>query len=729
MNMENKAKLSIAEALDKLHNKSPLSTLTERWFLLEEARDLYEHLPQPLCMGNGLNYVLERASLPIEPHDLLLGRFVDKIPTEEEEARFRAIDHDGHYINNPITCFTGGHFTIDAETLLTLGLSGYQEKAEQRLAELRAGNAPDASICILEGLALSYKALRTYIRRYGEAAQQAGHEDMAQVCASLADHAPQTFREALQLLLFTNVLYYVYMSNPVTCMTLGRVDELLLPYYEADLAAGRLTRSDAGCLIDDFYAKTNLTLGRGEHQMSNVDSNKNNTGWARNPCYDSPTYILLGGESTTRDNNTENPLSLLFLEHIQPAFKHPVVVYRWSKSCPDTHWHVLCEKLREGASILTYNDETMIPALLHSGVEKTDAIEYSIHACNWPDIHGGFASAGDIGGPIPRMILHALMDNGKPRQNYSTIDELYHAIEDNYRQQTRAKFAEYRHRFRSNENFPVWCGLSGNDCFTAGIIEKARHFGDGAVKYPCVHNLVRNIGTAADMMAALDQLVFKKKQTTLEEMCDALTHNFEGYTPLLALCKKAPKYGTDDELADDHAVRLMKMMLDVVDEEAVNENGVRDVYVVNVTITDMNHIAEGMHTPATPDGRLAGTPLSENLSPTVGVNDSVTALLKSASKLPTDRLHSGAFNLRLQKSLVRGEDGLERLKILLKTYLMNGGMQFQLSIADTDELRKAQQCPDAYSDLLVRITGYSAIFVDMASGAQDEIIRREELKS
>lgn len=727
MDMKEKARLSVAEALDKLHNKSPRSTLTERWFLLEEARALYEHLPQPLCMGHGLNYVLEHASLPIEPHDLLLGRFIDKIPTDEEEARFLAIDHDGHYVNNPITCHTGGHFTIDAEALLALGMSGYQEKAERRLEELRANGAPAESVCILEGLVLSYRALRTYIRRYGEAAREAGRDDMADVCASLADHAPKTFREALQLILFVNVLYYVYMSNPITCMTLGRVDELLLPYYEADLASGILTREEAGCLIDDFYAKTNLTLGRGEHQMSNVDSNKNNTGWARNPCYDSPTYILLGGESTTRDSHTENTLSLLFLEHIQPAFKHPVVVYRWSKNCPDTHWHVLCEKLREGASILTYNDETMIPALLNNGVDKADAAEYSIHACNWPDIHGGFASAGDIGGPIPKWIMYALMKDGKPRQNYQSIDELYGVLEEFYRAQTRAKFAEYRKRFRSGEERPVWCGLSGNDCFTAGVIENARHWGDGAVKYPCVHNMVRNIGTAADMMAALEEVVFTKKQATLEEMCDALVKNFEGYTPLLALCRKAPKYGTDDEIADGHACRLMNMILDVVDEEAVNENGVRDVYVVSVTITDMNHIGEGAHLMATPDGRLAGAPLSENLSPTVGVNDSVTALLKSVSKLPADRLHSGAFNLRLQKSLVRGDDGLERLKILLKTYFLNGGMQFQLSIADTDELRKAQQCPGEYCDLLVRITGYSAIFVDMAESAQNEIIRREEL--
>jgi len=171
----------------------------------------------------------------------------------------------------------------------------------------------------------------------------------------------------------------------------------------------------------------------------------------------------------------------------------------------------------------------------------------------------------------------------------------------------------------------------------------------------------------------------------------------------------------------------MNMLLDVVAEEAVNENGDRDVISLNITTTDMWHVGEGASLMATPDGRLSGAPLSENLSPTVGVNESVTALLKSVSKLPYSRLNAGAFNLRLSKSIVRGEDGVERLAQLLLAFFKAGGMQFQLSIADTEELREAQKCPEKYADLLVRITGYSARFTDMTESAQNEIIRREEL--
>ena len=159
----------------------------------------------------------------------------------------------------------------------------------------------------------------------------------------------------------------------------------------------------------------------------------------------------------------------------------------------------------------------------------------------------------------------------------------------------------------------------------------------------------------------------------------------------------------------------------------MNKDGVRDVISFNVTITDMNHIADGAGLCATPDGRACGAPLSENLSPTVGFNESVTALLNSVSKLPFNRIHAGAFNMRLRRDLVSGKDGLDRLAALTDVYFDNGGMQLQVSVADTAELREAQKHPENYKDLMVRITGYSAVFVDMSPSAQEEIIRRYEI--
>ncbi len=229
------------------------------------------------------------------------------------------------------------------------------------------------------------------------------------------------------------------------------------------------------------------------------------------------------------------------------------------------------------------------------------------------------------------------------------------------------------------------------------------------------------------MMAAIEHLVFSDRVCTFQELCKAVDADFAGYEGLLALCRHAPKYGMDDQRADDHARRLMSTLLDVIDQEAVGSNGRKDVISMNVTITDMRHIEEGAALKATADGRLAGEPLSENLSPSPGFAESLPALLRSVSKLPFNRIHSGVLNVRVGKSIVQGRLGIKRLAILAETFFEAGGMQMQFSVADTKVLREAQKNPDSWRDLTVRITGYSAIFVDMTQNAQDEIIRRDEL--
>ena len=289
----------------------------------------------------------------------------------------------------------------------------------------------------------------------------------------------------------------------------------------------------------------------------------------------------------------------------------------------------------------------------------------------------------------------------------------------------RERFAEYRsHAF---DTPPVSLTLTCSDCFHRNTIECAASAAL-SVPYRLTLNLLRHIGTAADMMAALEALLFERDPVSWDTLCDALNANFTGCEGILKRCRNAPKYGRDDDRADRHAVRLMKLLSDIALEESFNpETGKQDIQLVGVTITDSNHYAVGEKLPATPDGRLAKEPVTENLSPTKGTADSVTALLNSVSKIDFGACASGALNVRMPKNLVTGDDGLQRLMILLEVYFENGGMQVQLSVADTAELRDAQLHPGNYPDLMVRITGYSAVFVDMCKKAQEEIIRRDEV--
>lgn len=714
---EKSAKM-LEETIDALRNKPVLSSFLESRFCQGEASALYKGLPQPLYMGYCMNYILEKVSCPVSPNDILVGRFVEKVPDEEEEKHLWELWD----LNQAKELFMkdGGHTTLDCEEILRLGLTGYIEKTEQALQQRIADGSEKERLIFLQGMSLVYRSYRRYIIRYAQACEEAGMEEAAAVCRHLSDNPPSTFLEAIQLVLFVTSIYSMYSAAANATLTCGRLDDLLAPYYEKDLAEGRLTREDAGYIIDDFNCKSAIILGRGEHQMSDG----NDTGWWRNTMYDSPTYVILGGRSNHRDHLT-NPLTRLFLERIHPRLENPVYVFRRTNDVTPDIWRLVCDKLRQNSTLLVYNDETCIPSMINAGVDPQDAVNYTIHGCNWPDIQGKSVMMVH-GGPIPRMIMTAMFDeNMQLLQDFPDIDSIYQKVGSDWRMLIREVYNEQR---KQKGAYPATEPLRCIDCFTRGTIENATNSYNGT-EYIFRLNLLRNIGTAADMMAALENTVYAvQNPVPLSVMANALKSNFVGNEDLWKRCKNSPKYGRDDDAADKHAVRLMTMLTDIVKEESINpETGIQDIFSPSVTITDMGHIGEGKRMGATPDGRLAEAPLSENLSPSLGASQSVTALLNSVAKLPFERISSGALNLRMPKALVNGDEGLANLMVILETYFEDGGMQIQLSVADTAELKDAQLHPEKYPDLMVRITGYSAVFVDMCKSAQDVVIKRDEL--
>ncbi len=717
------------ETIEALRSKPVESTLVERWRLIDEAMELYAGLPQPLRLGYGLTYILSKASLPVKGYDILLGRFDDHVPTPEEEAFVRRF----HEQNRQQLCVEGGHITLDWAKIFAVGLDGYLTQANNCRARCLAEYAGSATLQFYQGYILIIEAIITYIKRYAAAARDAGLIDTADAALSIAGPAPATFYGAMMLVMLLNTIYYVYAGAMNPTLTLGRLDDLLLDLYEADIAAGRLDREGAAAIIDDFNGKCNLILGRGEHQMSGGGAN--DTGWWRNNSYDDSSYVVLGGYSA-RHPDRLNPLTELFAERINPRYESPVYVFRRTPGSMSTDksvsgrneraWQLICERARDNAAILIYNDDTVIPALEHAGIERADALEYTMHACNWPDIPAKYCVIGTAGGSVAGFVANALYDlsdraNPKPR-GYGSLDEIYNAAGELLRKNVRSVFNSCR-KFLSSPPTPP-DHISITELFTEGVLEHGQVMAR-AVKYPLVYTLVRHIGTAADIMAAIERIVYTDNLCTLDELLAAALADWADSPELFAAALKTPKYGADNDDADRAATRLMKLFCDIAEEEA---RGMEPHIVqLPVTITDMGHIAEGAELPATPDGRRNGAPLSENLSPTAGFSKSVTALLCSVAKLPFNRICSGALNLRLSRGSVAGDAGAERLRVLCDTFFELGGMQLQFSVTDTAELRDAQLRPENYRDLMVRITGYSAMFVDMTIAAQNEIIRRDEL--
>jgi formate C-acetyltransferase len=509
-------------------------------------------------------------------------------------------------------------------------------------------------------------------------------------------------------------------SNPT--LTFGRMDELLLHYYRHDLQEGRLTPDDAGDLIEDFYCKHNLILGRGEHQMSG--GSEKATGWFRNLTYDAPQYVVLAGRRTD-NSGPSNELTVLFLERIVPRFENPVVVLRYTPDLPDGTWTLACNKMRANASFMVYNDENVIPAMVRSGIDPQDAVTYTMHGCNWPDIPGTQRTLNTMFVNLPDTLRGVLLEADG---SIDAIDEVY----DRFAAGIGKQIDEVCDGFRSaraawEENAPG--ALRVDDCFLDGPVERARSWTLGGVKYPNVVCAPCGLASAADGFAALDDLVFRIGTVSLNALSDAVETDFEGQEPLRQRSLSAPKFGRDDDRADAHAVRVMQTVQREIDR-ASRRGSDDEVGVFHCPETDMRHIRFGKDVGATPDGRRARQPISENTSPYPGsCTKGLTAMLRSLAKLPFHCVNSGALNVRIPPRLFAGPEGLEKLAALLRTYFDMGGLQIQLSFADVEELRCAQADPETYRDLMVRITGYSAAFVDMSRQAQDEIIRREEMEN
>ena len=707
----------IAEALYSIREKDISSATMERLRISWKADECVRELPQQLQLGEGLYYLLENISVPVSPDDLILGRITEEVPDADGEALLEKTAKEWRR-GIPRWMPDGGHETFYWEHLIHLGLPGLENFAQKELSRRISAGETGEHLDFLRGAGRIYQAFRNYARRYALSARELGLDKQAENCSAIAERAPETFAEALQLIWLVGVVYCTMGAvNPT--LTFGRIDELLFDFYQNDLAAGRMTFEEAGSLIEDFYCKNNVILGRGEHQMSG--GTERDTGWLRNLTYDAPQYIILGGR---RCNGTPvvNELTQLFLERIIPAFENPVVIFRYTPDVPDDTWRLVCEKLRDNSSLLVYNDEDVIPAMIQCGIDEQDALTYTMHGCNWPDIPKG-RSVGGCSLQLPHHSLRAIMEGEEPK----SIDDVYERFAASIRSEVEASFEGLRER-RKDWDTVAPGNLRIDDCFLDGPVARARSWTIGGTKYSTLTASIRFIASAADCFAAVDELVFSSKKVSMSELRKALTDDFAGHEPLRQLGLNAPKFGQDNDRADQHTIRILNTV--TAEFDRASHLGSPDAVIAfRCLTTDMGHIGAGSQLGATPDGRHAGKPVSDNMSPYPGsCTQGITAMLRSAAKLPLNRFNSGPLNVRIQRRLVNGEEGLSRLTALLRTYFDMGGLQVQISVADTDELRDAQLNPEAHRDLMVRITGYSAVFIDMCQKAQDEIIRRQEME-
>jgi formate C-acetyltransferase len=416
--------------------------------------------------------------------------------------------------------------------------------------------------------------------------------------------------------------------------------------------------------------------------------------------------------------------------------------------------------MRDNATIVVYNDSTMIPALTAYGIPEEDAIGYGFYGCNDPDITGKQGGLRQLWFNLT-LPLKLALDEQKQKDEFSAdrppvpsqfdLDERmiglmkgsYHGIRTKplaeiqniddllvqYRKQLRFLIADFRSALEKDVALELKYNkgrIRIEDCFLTGTMEKALTWNDGGTPYNVMTVQGSGIATVVDSLAAINQMVFTDREMSLTGLADVINQNFAGHETLQNRLKyHLPKFGNDIEWVD----QLARKVVDIFCDEVAAQNQDDFIYTFLPTLsTDRAFTEMGEIVGATTDGRKAGDPISENQSPTLGAErEGITALLNSVSKIPFKRITGGPLNLKIHPSAVQGEDGLKALAALLKTYMELGGMQVQLNILSRQQLLDAQKHPEKYEGLCVRVTGYSAYFTQMGKKAQDEIIQRTEL--
>ena len=622
----------------------------------------------------------------------------------------------------------------DYERLFQTGLKGRIQEARDRLAELDESIPTDymEQKEFLEAVIISLEGVIQFARRYatlaGEMAlkekneaRKAELEEIARVCAWVPENPPRTFLEAVQFFFFIHLVRYLEYS------TLGigiRIDQLFGPFYEKDLQEGRLTREEGLDILQLLWIKFNELGLVYSPLVSSVYG-----GVA------SLQAVTIGGTDTNGKDVT-NDLTYLVLEAAKNLrLIEPSVVLRLHEGTPDELYSKAVDVIRTGIGYPSlFNDESLIPLFEKWGVPPEDATNYAVTGCVYIEIPGKNVMRRSVGYfVLPKCLWWALHRGINPATGeqhgartpdpatFTSWEDLLEA----YAQQVAFFTNKIEQLERINlELYEKYCPRP----FYSGVVEGCIESGKEARKwvYPSmIHHFAQVIGgtNVADAITAVKKVVFEDRLVTLPELIEIMDRNWEGREGVRQACLNAPKYGNDDDYADFIARiaqrRGEEAMETIKDRYGLSHRG--DGSAVSATY------GLAIDTPATPEGRLDGDFFSDStLAPSPG-NDrkGPTAVLNSCAKIKTIETYNHLLNQKFLPKFL--EDDMKPAFIgYLKTWKELNIPHVQFNVVDKQALVDAQEYPEKFSDLIVRVAGFSAYFVDLSRGLQDHIIARTE---
>jgi formate C-acetyltransferase len=648
-----------------------------------------------------------------------------------------------------------GHFCTGYDTAVRKGFAAIKAEAEQKRAELVEQGLPGSSVeqynfyravsIVCDGIILLTKRYARLAADLHEAEQRPERKAelarMVEVLNWTVEMPARTFHEALQcLFLYQTALC---LDANMHGISWGRVDQYLGDFYEADRAAGTLTPADAQELVDLFYLK-----------VAEMNKPWSYGATMSNPGYTTGQLMTLGGTDRAGKDAT-NAVTYMMLQASGRLVLHsPPQALRVHENTPFELWEAAIETTRIAGGVPTYeNDEVIVPALMGRGLSLEDARDYCLIGCvepagcgtEWPACGGtGSESYMNLANALLVAINDGytfvpMLDGFAPAPEgteHTRIGPATGSLAD------MQSFEEVKAAFKAQiDSIVKWHYININSfeyiardimpqplvsATMAGCMESGRDVMYGGAKYNSTGDSGVGLGNVADSLNIIKHCVFDEKICTGAELLDALKKNWEGFEDLHAyILNEAPHYGNGIPEIDEHAAWVAQVFSEAVKRQSGprGNKGAPGLYPVTL------NVVFGYGTKATPDGRFAGQALADGIGPVQQMDkNGPTGIILSISQIDQREFSNGTLqNLKFHPAAMKSRDSVRKLSELMKTYFSLGGMQLQINVVGTETLRQAQEAPEDYRDLVVRVAGFSAYFVDLHIDGQNDLIRRTEL--
>jgi pyruvate formate-lyase/glycerol dehydratase family glycyl radical enzyme len=628
-----------------------------------------------------------------------------------------------------------GHTVLD-DKIYKKGMLDFKKDIEDAVAGLDFLNDPQAFMKReeLRAMAVCCDALIAYAGRHADKARALAKKEknrerkkelerIAAVCTWVPAHAPRDFWEALQYYWFVH-LGVIIEYNTWDSFNPGRLDQHLWPFYRKGLKSGTLTKDKARELLQCFWVKFNNQPAPPKVGVTAEESG----------TYTDFALINIGG---LKEDGTDgvNELSFLILDVVEEMrILQPSSMVQISSKGPDSFlWRAL-KIIKTGfGQPSIFNTDAIVKELIRQGKSVEDARNGGASGCVETGAFGkeNYNLTGYFNMP---KVFEITMHNGVDPQTGKTIGlqtgdpskfkSLQHLFETFKKQikhfvDIKVAGSNIIERLYAEYLPSPFLSILIGDC-----IKKGRDYHDGGARYNTSYIQGVGLGTMTDILTAIKYNVYDKKLVAMKELIAAMDRNFEGQESLRQrLLNKTPKYGNDEDYADDIMKSIFEAYFEAIDGRP-NTKGGR--YRINLLPTTV-HVYFGRVTGASADGRKASEPLSEGVSPVQGADRrGPTAVLKSVGKMDHVRTGGTLLNQKFAPQLVADEEGIKNLGHLIRSYFKMDGHHIQLNVVTADTLREAQKHPEKYRDLIVRVAGYSDYFVDCGTELQNEIIKRTE---